>query len=371
MLTLGDSSVLGSLASRFESRRQFAYAEPLRRAVARRDSGIASLSALRANLRYQGKWAAADSVQNEAARRYPTNALIGRWAMLRAMLAGDLEGRRRVIDSISGAGDKLDPVQAVNRAMELAQSEGRLRDADSLRNESFRAYSARGIDVGAYSRPFLALDDVANENLPYKTALKSFDDAYANAPPSLKLGSPVALVRTFGKLGLAARARATLAEYERVVTDASVRASNAPEMEDAMVYVAMAERRWTDAAAALRRADRLPDGPANGCEECLPRNLVHLFAAAGMADSALAQYELYRRTPMGSRPRTGPDLQLEPNSVLAVARMYDERGDTVRAVAMYRDYTKRFERADPELQPRVQAAQRRLVELTPVERTRR
>ena len=138
-----------------------------------------------------------------------------------------------------------------------------------------------------------------------------------------------------------------------------------------MVYLAMAEHRWTDAATALRRADRLPDGPADYCEECLPLKLLDMFAMAGMADSVPAQYEVYRRTPSGSRPRSGPDVQIRAGSVLALARIYDERADTVRAVAMYRDYVTRFARADPELQVRVQAAQRRLVELTPVERARR
>ncbi len=62
---------------------------------------------------------------------------------------------------------------------------------------------------------------------------------------------------------------------------------------------------------------------------------------------------------------------MSARSVLALARIYDERADTVRAIATYRDYVKKFERADPELQVRVQAAQRRLMELTPVERARR
>jgi hypothetical protein len=90
-----------------------------------------------------------------------------------------------------------------------------------------------------------------------------------------------------------------------------------------------------------------------------------------MADSALAQYESYRRTSWGSRSNKGRDINIAAPSLEAVGRMYEQRGDTARAVEAYGDFVERWKRADPEFQPRVAAARKRIVALTPVERSRR
>jgi hypothetical protein len=51
--------------------------------------------------------------------------------------------------------------------------------------------------------------------------------------------------------------------------------------------------------------------------------------------------------------------------------MYELRGDTANAVEAYREFVERWKNADPELQPRVVEARKRLEALTPVERVRR
>jgi hypothetical protein len=98
---------------------------------------------------------------------------------------------------------------------------------------------------------------------------------------------------------------------------------------------------------------------------------VDIFAEGGMADSALAQWEVYKRTPWGSRPRTGPDFSVRAVTIEAVGKMYEQRGDTARAVEAFRDFVERWKNADPELQPRVVEARKRLEALAPVERVRR
>ena len=90
-----------------------------------------------------------------------------------------------------------------------------------------------------------------------------------------------------------------------------------------------------------------------------------------MADSAVAQYDAYRRTGMGSRSRTGPDLVISTATVESLARMFEQVSDTTRAIDAWREVVQRWENADAELQPRVAAARKRLAELTPVERPRR
>lgn len=100
-------------------------------------------------------------------------------------------------------------------------------------------------------------------------------------------------------------------------------------------------------------------------------NLIWVWATAGMADSAIAEYERYLKTPFGGRAREGPDINVPAFITEALAKMYDAKGNTDRAVALYRDFIELWKSADPELQPRVAAARARLQALTPVEGRKR
>jgi hypothetical protein len=50
-----------------------------------------------------------------------------------------------------------------------------------------------------------------------------------------------------------------------------------------------------------------------------------------------------------------------------MAKIYDAKGNRARAAELYRDFIEMWKDADPEVQPRVQAARVRLRELEPVE----
>jgi hypothetical protein len=103
---------------------------------------------------------------------------------------------------------------------------------------------------------------------------------------------------------------------------------------------------------------------------CLTTELIDLFATANMPDSALAIYAEYRKTPIGSRPRPGPDPVMGAPRTEALAKMFDAKGDVTNAVHHYREFVEFWKNADPELQPRVTAARERLQQLTPVEKTK-
>ncbi len=371
VLALGDSSVLGNLASQYESRREFARAEVLRRLVVARDSGVLRLSALRANLSLQGNWKAVDSVEAIVRRRFPDDGLNDSWARVRAQMTGDLELQRRLLDSAVVKGDSRDPVQTANRQMLQALSEGRLRDADRFREASLATYRAQGVPIDAFTGAFISLESAIDAGVVPPRVLQAFEDAVRESPAAARLAVSLSATRAYAKLKMPARAKAALAEFDRLVSDSVTRARYAEAREEILTEVALAEGRWAEAAAALRRADQKPDGPATSCASCLPLDLLRVFATAGQADSALAQYDAYRRTARGSRPRTGPDLFIPITSLLALARIYDARGDTKNAVMAYRDYVLRFERADPELQPVVREARARWLALSSGEKITR
>jgi hypothetical protein len=78
-------------------------------------------------------------------------------------------------------------------------------------------------------------------------------------------------------------------------------------------------------------------------------------------------YEAYRATSWGRRARQGPDRSLDGGLTEAMAKIYDAKGNRARAAELYRDFIEMWKDADPEVQPRVQAARVRLRELEPVE----
>ena len=178
-------------------------------------------------------------------------------------------------------------------------------------------------------------------------ALRDFEAARAVAPPASRVAASLAAARVYAQLGMASRMKEALAEFDRSVTDATARKRYADSRAETVAELAIAEGRWAEAVALARRADRAVDGPANSCVECLSRELLRVFAEQGVADSALAQYDAYRRTPYGLRPRLGPDLTVPARTILALARIYDARGDARNAAAAYRDYATRYERRMP------------------------
>jgi tetratricopeptide (TPR) repeat protein len=80
-----------------------------------------------------------------------------------------------------------------------------------------------------------------------------------------------------------------------------------------------------------------------------------------MADSAIALYERYVQMPVayrifGDRYDLGPTYE-------SLGQLYDEQGDWEKAAEYYARFVELWQEADPELQPRVEAAQRRLDEI--------
>lgn len=97
------------------------------------------------------------------------------------------------------------------------------------------------------------------------------------------------------------------------------------------------------------------------CRSCGVFELARAYDLAGQADSAVAAYERYAHTPWTGSWRTDP-FALAP-SLERLGQLYDERGEWEKASEYYARFVELWKDADPELQPRVQAAQRRLDEI--------
>jgi tetratricopeptide (TPR) repeat protein len=375
MLARGDSQVaLNNLATLYRERRVYAKAESLFKAdIARQPAAQNAWGNLILVLRDQGKFQEADSLIAVARVRFPGSSSFNQAAIELMAYQGRYDEVAKALDSAQKAGDPRTPGWAAGSRARAAAFAGRLREARAQGQQSRALNEAAGRAVPPVFRAGTNLDDVIDAGLPFDAELKAFDDALAAGDFESK---PVVdrpylyFAEMNAKAGRVDRAKMYLGKYDATVRDTALRRWNTPDVQHAQARVATAERRWKEAATLLRQSDRKPDGPNGDCAECVQMDLIQLFATAGMADSALAVYEEYRRSPMGSRKRQGPDLNVGAPLMEALAKMYDAKGDTENATRLYGDFVESWKGADAELQPRVAAAKERLKKLGAVEKGR-
>jgi tetratricopeptide (TPR) repeat protein len=248
-----------------------------------------------------------------------------------------------------------------------------LRDWRTLRAQAAALDSTIGRNPPALNAALSQLNVLTGAQLPFDAELKALDVALVKSPIERmpEIERPYFfLANVLAQAHRPDRARAVLAQYQAAVRDTALRRVDQPDMHGVQANIAIAEHRWRDAVEEFRKSDQQPDGPASGCAFCLSMNLMYTFSEAGMADSALAQYELYRKGAWGSRPLAGPDLTLGARGYELVAKLYESKGDTAKAAEHYRTFIDLWKNADPELQPRVAEARQRLLKLTPVEKAR-
>jgi tetratricopeptide (TPR) repeat protein len=135
--------------------------------------------------------------------------------------------------------------------------------------------------------------------------------------------------------------------------------------------IALADGKPQDALVEFRRSDVGYDGaPANECAACLPFDLARAYDAAGKPDSATLFFEQYLATPYWDKLSVGMDPIHVPAIRERLAQLYESMGKTDKAVENYRAFIELWKNADPNLQPRVADARKRLARLTPVEKSR-
>ncbi len=108
-------------------------------------------------------------------------------------------------------------------------------------------------------------------------------------------------------------------------------------------------------------AIRLLRAEPTDCRLCLLPDLDMMYERAGMADSAVVVYERFLNTPDFFRFELdsfhlGPVLE-------RLAGLHDDRGASGASANYYARFVELWQDADPELQPRVEAARRRLQRL--------
>ncbi len=241
---------------------------------------------------------------------------------------------------------------------EIAEVQGRLSDAERHMRDLMRVAEEQG-QYGMYISASLK---VAFYDAMFRARRERAISVVEAALDRYPLSSIEPLERPYGLLALfyafverPERARMLLAQYEAAV-DPQIRNVARGEEDVALGVIALADGRPQDAIAEFRRADRGP------CPICLLPLLGQAYDLAEEPDSVIAIYERYLNTPWLGRLGDS-DWYALAGIYERLAGLYELRGDRERAAHYYNRFIELWQDADPELQPRVQAARRALERL--------
>jgi tetratricopeptide (TPR) repeat protein len=370
ILQRGDSipSAMINLGEALREKHEYARAEALNLAAARRQPDAATPLGNAVDLQLdQGKLKEAASTLAQL-KKVCAPCGAGHQLML-SYAEGDLKALRAETDSLMTASEESRRRNGLRAAGPLALLDGRWRDFTALANESHAKVGARPSDI--IEQPLLELVLKG----PSATNLARLDSAIDNVPwRDLALVDRPYLIAAFAlaRSGHADKARAMLARYRAEVPDSSLQRLRLPQLHSVLGEIALDEGKPQDALVEFRRADVAFDGgPRDECAGCAWLDVGRAYDAARKPDSAIASFERYLSTPYYFRLI---DITLDPITVPAIrerlGQLYETVGNAEKAVENYRAFIELWKNADPELQPRVADARKRLARLTPVEKPR-
>jgi tetratricopeptide (TPR) repeat protein len=363
-----------NLALVFNSRREFVRAESLFRADMAKDSTfILSHTNLITNLVTQGRLDTADSVLAITKRRFPRLPSVQMAAIQLRYARGDMDGFGRMLDSARSATRGIDLSSALEWSGDVALQRGQIEKWRQFRDQRIANDSSLGRRPNAVSIAAGAVVASALVRGPQATSTQALDQAIAKT--SLRSFADVdrpdiTVATAYALAGKPDRAKAVLSEFESTLRDTALKRELQQDIHTVRGHIALAERKATDATAEYRRGDTAPDGPANVCAACLPALLARAFDAANQPDSAIAQFERYLAVPSWIKHTELLDGTTAPYAHERLGQLYEAKGNAAKAAEHYQKFIDLWKNADPELQPRVSEAKRRLAKLTPVERPR-
>ncbi|UCF41807.1 MAG: protein kinase [Gemmatimonadota bacterium] len=266
------------------------------------------------------------------------------------------------------AAQRGNPMTDYTTNMDLANyalARGRLGEARRLIAEAFTIQSEQ--EFGYIPGPWeaFALEIEAWASIRYlgdtASAAAALDEvrarsAYDSLPVEQRQHLDLAILNA--EVGRAARARALIARYEVEVSDAiRQQAAERAKWHSARGALALAEGRPADAIDEFRLMREV----APQCALCGLVELARAFDSAGMPDSAVVYYERYLTTP--TLFRAAQDNVTVWMVMRRLGALYEQFGETERALLYYGRFVDLWRDADPELQPQVREIQERMARL--------
>ena len=140
--------------------------------------------------------------------------------------------------------------------------------------------------------------------------------------------------------------------------DSTLRVVATPSYHSVLAEIALADRKPLVAVSEFWKSDSLPDGPARECGPCLYVDIGRAYDLANMPDSAITYWERYLATM--SAGRINSDISNLPPLLLRLGELYEAKGNFDKAASNFSAFITLWQHADPELQPKVQSAKKRL-----------
>ncbi len=288
---------------------------------------------------------------------------------LHSALGDYTEAEAEALDWIAQSGDLLRPRRTANYWLAyLAQVRGRLAEAERYWHEEMASSLQRGegaVFLGHAIR--LAKMHILLRGDP-EGGVRVVEAALQRYPLDsvLPLNRPYlgdeltteGLVPVFALANQPARAAALLAEYEDAEIAPVPRRGARFDLHGAAGLVLLASGQPSEAVPELLQWD-----PSSGRRTYPNQHLGRAYALAGQPDAAIDYYERFLNT--NSIWRLSLDAAYLGSTYERLGRLHELRGDPQKAVHYYGKLVDLWDAADPELQPRVEAARRAIRALSP------
>jgi tetratricopeptide (TPR) repeat protein/tRNA A-37 threonylcarbamoyl transferase component Bud32 len=364
----GDStSAANNLAVAYGSMRDFATAESLyRMAIRKGPENAIPVPNLALVLIAQNKRAAVDSLVAEGLKRNPNMTALLEVKALAPVVDLNYDRSEQLLDSMKRA-TTLPSVRSMtleNIEM-LHQTRGRLVAAERGHRETAAAWAAEGAPGPALNDSVrFALFDAWFRNQPARTvarldaALRSYP--LASLPEADRPYGDIAVA--YARAGDVSKARAIVAQIEQTKDTAFLRTMR-PWVRDIQGEIAIAEKRPADAIVDFRKADTTYDGrPTRANSTNALFNIGRAFDLANQPDSAIVMWERYLTT--FTAGRLVDDAFALAGIRKRLGELYEAKGNRAKAIEHFTQFVDLWKNADPELQPSVAEARRRLARLT-------
>jgi tetratricopeptide (TPR) repeat protein len=359
--TPNDPWALNNLALLYIQQRRFPAADSvLDRALKADSNTFTAFSNLISSQINQGHLQRAQQLVASMHRHFPDNTGVDFLAAEVAYDAGDLTGYQRTIEQTAAAanGDPFTQLGTLNSLSDLDLSAGRIRKGQqkltqmaALSEKVGRSEFTLNAQLRSAQVRLWLFNDRAGAARMIEQALA--DHPLASIPVANR---PYLLVAyLFAYAGDPARARQYLAENARLQTPPSTGTGAIRLLIQAAISIA--EHRPADAPGLVEQAMQ-----RGGCQICNLPELARAWSAAGQPDSARLAYQKFVTTPEANRSATDAiDLPLAWEHL---GVLYEQAGEREQARDAWAHFVDQWRDADPELQPRVQEAKRRLAALS-------
>jgi tetratricopeptide (TPR) repeat protein len=272
-----------------------------------------------------------------------------------AYIAGDrAEARRHTLAGVEAAETSADRATDLRFLGRLDALEGRLTAFRQRYAEANRLWAEVDATNSIFSnRLFLVWMDAIVLEQPDRARARLeealLDPDLGDPPPTLELAYALA------SLGMTERAREALIRWE-AATPEGIRPASDAFLHLIRGWIALWENRMEEGLREIREADRASFGGRG-----VRGDLARVYDGHGMADSALVAHRRYLDAPNNGR-RTLDPFYL-PAAYERLGQLHEERGEVEEAIKYHTLFVELWAEADPELQPRVEAARAALARL--------